>query len=75
MLRKIFGPKWGEVTGKCQRIHNEEIHNLHSSPNTIRVIKLRKIEMGRTCSTNGSGKRCVQGFGGETEAKDNIWKT
>jgi hypothetical protein len=43
VLRKIFGPKWGEVTGKCQRLHNEEIRDLQSSPNTIRVIKLSKM--------------------------------
>ena len=42
-VRKIFGPKRGEVTEKRQRLHNEENHDLQSSPNTIRVIKLRKI--------------------------------
>jgi hypothetical protein len=44
VLKKIFVPKWGEVTRKCQRLHhNEEIHDLQSSPNAIRVIKLRKM--------------------------------
>jgi hypothetical protein len=75
VLRKIRGPKWGEVTGKWRRLHNEELHDLHSSPNTIRIIKLRRMRWAGACSTNGGEERCVQGFGGETEAKDNTWKT
>jgi hypothetical protein len=35
----IFGPKWNEVTGGCRRLHNEELHNLYSSPSIIRIIK------------------------------------
>jgi hypothetical protein len=33
MLRRIFGPKRDEVTGYCRKLHNEELHNLYSSPN------------------------------------------
>jgi hypothetical protein len=39
MLRRIFGPKSEEVAGGCRRLHNEELHNLYTSPNIIRVIK------------------------------------
>jgi hypothetical protein len=39
VLRRIFGPKRDEVTGGCRKLHNEEFHNLYSSPTTIRVIK------------------------------------
>jgi hypothetical protein len=53
VLRKIFGPKWSEVTGKCQRLHNEEIHDLQSSPNTIRAIKLRKMRWAGHVARNG----------------------
>jgi hypothetical protein len=42
VLRRIFGPKRDEVTGKWRRLHNEELNDLYSSPN-IRVIKSRKI--------------------------------
>jgi hypothetical protein len=39
VLRKIFGPKKNEVRWKRRRLHNEELYDLHSSPNIIRVIK------------------------------------
>jgi hypothetical protein len=41
--RRIFGPKRGEVTGGCRKLHNEELRNLYSSPSIIRMIKLRKM--------------------------------
>jgi hypothetical protein len=43
VLRRIFGPKRDEVTGRWRRIHNEEIYALYSSPDTIRVIKSRRL--------------------------------
>jgi hypothetical protein len=38
-LRRLFGPKREEVAGDWRKLHNEELHNLHSSPNIVRVIK------------------------------------
>jgi hypothetical protein len=32
MLTKIFGPKRDEVTGGWRKLHNEEHHNVYSSP-------------------------------------------
>jgi hypothetical protein len=52
VLRRIFGPKRDEVTGGWRKLHNEEVHNLYSSPNIIIIIKSRKDEVGRACSTN-----------------------
>jgi hypothetical protein len=38
VLRRIFGPKRNEVTEGWRKLHNEELHNLHSSPSIIRMI-------------------------------------
>jgi hypothetical protein len=45
VLRTIFGPKRDEVIGGWRKLHNEELHNLYSSPSTsiIRMIKSRRI--------------------------------
>jgi hypothetical protein len=43
MLRRIFGPKRDEATGEWGRLHNEELKDLYSSPNIIRVIKSRRL--------------------------------
>jgi hypothetical protein len=36
VLRRIFGPKRDDVRGEWRRLHNEELHDLYSSPNTVR---------------------------------------
>jgi hypothetical protein len=41
VLRRIFEPKRDEVTGECRKLHDEELNDLHCSPNIIRVIKSR----------------------------------
>jgi hypothetical protein len=41
------------VTGGWRKLHNEELHNLYTSPSIIRMIKSKEVEMGRTFSTNG----------------------
>jgi hypothetical protein len=44
VLRRIFGPKRDEVTGGWRKLHNEELQNLYSSPNIIRMIKSRRMK-------------------------------
>jgi hypothetical protein len=43
VLRRIFGPKRDEVTRQRRRLHNEEVNDLYSAPNIIRVIKSRRM--------------------------------
>jgi thiosulfate reductase cytochrome b subunit len=43
VLRRIFGPKRDEVTEEWRKLHNEELHNLYSSPDIIRQVKSRRI--------------------------------
>jgi hypothetical protein len=42
VLGRIFGPKRDEVTGGWRKLHNEELHNLYSSPSIIRMIKSKR---------------------------------
>jgi len=43
VLRRIFGTKRDEVTGEWRRLHKEELNDLYSSPNIVRVIKSRRM--------------------------------
>jgi len=43
VLRRIFGPRRDEVTGEWIRLHNEELNDLYSSLNIVRVIKSRRM--------------------------------
>jgi hypothetical protein len=56
VLRMIFGPKMDE-DGSWRKLHNDELHNLHSSPNIVRVIKLRRMRWAGhvACLEEGRG--------------------
>jgi uncharacterized membrane protein len=43
VLRRIFGPKRDEVTGGWRKLHDEKLHNPHSFPSIIRMIKSRRM--------------------------------
>jgi hypothetical protein len=43
VLWRIFGPRRDEVTGDWRNLHNEELHNLYSLPNIIRMIKSKRM--------------------------------
>jgi hypothetical protein len=43
VLSRIFGPRRDEATGEWRKLHNEELHDLYSSPSIIRIMKSRKM--------------------------------
>jgi hypothetical protein len=65
VLRRIFGPRGDEVTGEWRKLHNEEINDLYSPANSVRVIKSR-MRWARRVARMGGEERRIQGFGGET---------
>jgi hypothetical protein len=58
VLRRTFRRKRGGVTGGWRKLHNEELHNLYSSPSIIRIIKLRRMRWaGHVARMGGEKKR------------------
>ena len=57
VFRRIFGPRRDETTGEWRRLHNEELNDLYSSPNIVRVIKSRRMRwaghVARMCDIYG----------------------
>ena len=43
VLRRVFGPKRDEVTAEWRKLHNEELNDLYSLPNIVRVVKSRRM--------------------------------
>jgi hypothetical protein len=56
VLRRIFGPKRDEVTGEWSKLHNEELNDLYSSFNVVRMIKLRIIRWAGHVARMGRGE-------------------
>jgi hypothetical protein len=56
VLRRIFGPKRQGVTGEWRRLHNEELNDMYSSPNIIRMIKSRRMRWAGHVARMGEGR-------------------
>jgi hypothetical protein len=64
-LRRIFRPKREEAKGVWRKLHIEELNDLSSSINIVRVIKSRRMRWARHVARRGE-ERCIQEFGGKT---------
>jgi hypothetical protein len=63
LVRRIFGAKRDEITGEWIKLLNEELNDLLTQ--YCAGGKIKKNEMGGTCSAYGGEQRRIQGFGGE----------
>ena len=56
VLRRVFGPKRVEVTGEWRKLHNEELSDLYSLPNFVRVVKSRRKRWAGQVARMGEGR-------------------
>ena len=64
VLRRIFGPRRDEVAGEWRRLHNEELNDLNSSPNIVRVIKSRRMRWAEDVARMGEERGCMGSWWG-----------
>jgi hypothetical protein len=69
MLRRIFGRKGDEVTGDWRKLHTEELHNLYTSPNNIRLIKSRRMRWTEHEARMGAKRNAYKILAGKPEGK------
>jgi hypothetical protein len=74
VLRKIFVPKRNEVKGEWRKLHNEEVNDLYSSPNIVRVIKSRIMRWAWYVSCMGERRGVYRVLVGNLSERD-TWKT
>ena len=56
VLKNVFGPDRGEVTGEWRELHNEELNDMYCSPNVIRVTKSRRMRWAGNVTRIGQRK-------------------
>jgi hypothetical protein len=69
VLRRIFGPKRDKVTGGCRKLHNEEIHELYSSPSIIRIMKARRMRWAWHVARMGEKRNAYRLLVGKPEGR------
>jgi len=69
VLRRMFGPKRDEVTREWRKLHNEELNDLYSSPNTFRVIKLRRMRFAGHVARMGERRGVYRILVGKPDGK------
>jgi hypothetical protein len=69
VVRWIFGPKRERVMGGWRKLHNEELHNLYSSPSIIRIIKSRRMRWAGHMARMGEKRDVYRLLVGKPEGK------
>ena len=69
VLRRIFGPRRDEVTGEWRKLHNEELNDLYSLPNIVRVVKSRRMRWAGHVARMGEDRGVHRVLVGKPEGK------
>jgi len=69
VLRGVFGSKRDEVTGEWRKLHNEELRDLYSLPNIVRVVKSRRMRWAGHVARMGEGRGVHRVLVGKPEGK------
>jgi hypothetical protein len=69
VLRRIFGPKRDGVMRGWRKLHNEELHNLYTSPSIIRIIKWRRMRWAGHVARMGERRNVYRLLVGKPEGK------
>ena len=69
VLRRIFGPRRDEVMGEWRSLHNEELNDLYSSYNIVRVIKSRRMRWAGHVARMGEERGVYRVLVGKQEGK------
>jgi len=72
LLRRIFGPKRDEVTGEWRKLHNEELNDMFSSPNIVRVIKSCSMRWEGHVARMGRGEGYTGFWWGNARERDHL---
>jgi hypothetical protein len=73
VLRRVFGPMRDEVTGKWRKLHNEELNDLYSLPNIVRVVKSRRMRWAGHVARMGEERGVHRVLVGKSEGKGGRW--
>ena len=71
-MRRIFGPRKDEVTGEWRRLQNEELNDLYSSPNIVRVIKSRRMRWAERVARMGEERGMYRVWVGKLEGRRSL---
>ena len=69
VLRRVFGPKRDEVTGEWRKLHNEELRDLYSLPNIVRVVTSRRMRWAGHVARMGEERVVHRVLVGKPEGK------
>jgi len=69
VLRRVYGPKTDEVTGEWRKLHNEELNDLYTLPNIMRVVKSRRMRWAGHVARMGEDRVVHRVLVGKPEGK------